>query len=760
MAKAGLDYTIKVNIDSSNATKGEKALLNTVRRMNSDLTKQRNNTDNLRIIRKKLREEVNNGNMTSKEAARLLNRERQAHNRLMQRKRASVKTTRDNTTAINAETRAYQAQQRAIQRTAEVRARHLSMMSRERSLRSARMAQMGAAGVSGLGMGGAVAGGARFMALGGAGGMGMMAGLGGAYLGVAGMKASFTAAAELEDGLMSLEVMFGKVKAQKLGDEFRELARTTALTTEGIIGSAKIWSSYGNTTEGITDRMKRIGDVTFGNSEKMKLLTTALAQVNAQTKLMGQEKLQLVNAGFSLQAVADAAGISMANFSKEMEKGNITAEHVNQALINLTNEGGLFYKGLEKGATTMNGKLGLMNNAWKELGQTIGGSLKEGVFVPMIDMATGVATGLDKALQLANKLAGFDPDANTEQVLDSKGRAIYDPSYNRSVAGKYGIQTDMASTTADAASRTRGARVWDSGASWFTGFFDQGIDPYSRRYNNDAMRAMAENNEQYGMAQGSHAELNRQYQDDYERRFGTGSRGGSIGMTGERTTSHGGMDYLAGLAATESQLQEQAMMNKYVNEGRKMGLSDDMSQLRGRHKMEQQALNNMQMDMTPQDYEDAKRRQALNHKREAELLKWKERQLKKKEEHEKNIEKAENEFTAKEKQRQEDAKAADERLSEKFDLKRKVAQGAQQGGASFTGGSAEEFAYITEMQKTNEVVGALHKINEEEKAAKKQLEEKQKALEEKHQQDRDTMINQQNDMIAKIDSLISVSGVR
>ena len=46
-----------------------------------------------------------------------------------------------------------------------------------------------------------------------------------------------------------------------------------------------------------------------------------------------------------------------------------------------------------------------------------------------------------------------------------------------------------------------------------------------------------------------------------------------------------------------------------------------------------------------------------------------------------------------------------------------------------------------------------------EMAAKKQLEENNRAIQEKHEQDRQQVIEQQTEMIGKLDSIVSMSGV-
>lgn len=239
-----------------------------------------------------------------------------------------------------------------------------SLLAKKRQQR-ARMAGMAASGVSGLGMGGRAAGAARF--LGGTAGLGAgAAGLGAGFIGASVVKQSISAFAKLESQVEAMKSLFGENIAGNLNDQFRSLAKTTILTNSQLIENAKIWASYGLTTEGITDRLKRLGTVAGGNSEKFRLLTIAFAQVNAQGKLMGQEKNQLINAGMNLKSVADAAGISMDQFADAMKNGEIKAEHLNEALVNITSEGGMFADYLEKQAETISGKMTILSSSWEE----------------------------------------------------------------------------------------------------------------------------------------------------------------------------------------------------------------------------------------------------------------------------------------------------------------------------------------------------------------------------------------------------------
>lgn len=275
-----------------------------------------------------------------------------------------------------------------------------SILERNRRNR-ARMAGMAASGVSGLGMGGKAAGAARF--LGGAAGLGASAlQLGAGFGGLALVKESITAFADLEAKVAGLKTLFGEDLGLRLTEQFRELAKTTILTNNQLIENARTWASYGLTTENLTDRLRRLGTVAGGNSEKFRALTVAFAQVNAQGKLMGQEKNQLINAGFSLQAVAEQAGISMTDFADAMKNGEITAEHLNKALIAVTNEGGLFAGYLEKQADTISGKMTVLSSTWEEFLQTLG-SAEKGPASDFLDKMIEAAETMTNAAKYLNK---------------------------------------------------------------------------------------------------------------------------------------------------------------------------------------------------------------------------------------------------------------------------------------------------------------------------------------------------------------------
>ncbi len=105
---------------------------------------------------------------------------------------------------------------------------------------------------------------------------------------------------KLEEAATDLKVFLGDEVGEEVSNSFRKIARETSLTTEGLIKNARVWASYGLETDNIVQQIYRLGIAAGGEKEAFDQLTLAMAQVNATGRLMGQEKNQLVNAGFSL----------------------------------------------------------------------------------------------------------------------------------------------------------------------------------------------------------------------------------------------------------------------------------------------------------------------------------------------------------------------------------------------------------------------------------------------------------------------------
>ena len=368
-AKPLIDYGISISLDTSNLVRGERESKRVADRLTRNINSMRKAEREYEAAVAQLNNALKKGNITRKE-----------YNTQLARERLAVEKARN---AQSRYERQIERQTRVINKNTTAKQRNAKAGTRGRGF-GGDAGNFAGNFASAAGLGGAAAGGARMIGL--ATGGGAMAGVAGIASATILMKKSFEAYAKYEDQLIRLQVLFGKGLGSTLNEEFKELALNTALSRDAITESAVIWRSYGLETEGITDRVRRMGEVTGGSAERMKLLATALAQVNSVGRLMGGERLQLLNAGFNLKEVAKAAGVTMDEFKKAMEEGRISAEHVNQALVAMTSEGGTHFGYLNERAKTLNGRMEKLSESINEL--FIGmGEGSEGFFADSITWA-------------------------------------------------------------------------------------------------------------------------------------------------------------------------------------------------------------------------------------------------------------------------------------------------------------------------------------------------------------------------------------
>lgn len=156
----------------------------------------------------------------------------------------------------------------------------------------------------------------------------------------------------------SFEVLLGSEEAaKKLVADITKYGADTTYDKMGLGGNAQQMLSFGIDDSKIMPTLKAIGDIAMGDANKMNSLTLAYSQMTSTGKLMGQDLLQMINAGFNpLNEISKKTGKSIGDLKKEMEKGKISANMVEQAFIGATSEGGQFYGMAEKMGNTLGGK--------------------------------------------------------------------------------------------------------------------------------------------------------------------------------------------------------------------------------------------------------------------------------------------------------------------------------------------------------------------------------------------------------------------
>lgn len=156
----------------------------------------------------------------------------------------------------------------------------------------------------------------------------------------------------------SFEVLFGGVdNAKKMIDDISVYAAKSPYGKAGLSEATQVMAGFGIAQDKIMPNLKAIGDIAMGNPQKFQSLTLAFSQTSSAGKLMGQDLLQMVNAGFNpLRQISKTTGESMSALKTKMEKGGISSEMVAKAFQDATKEGGLYHGMIDKINNTVGGQ--------------------------------------------------------------------------------------------------------------------------------------------------------------------------------------------------------------------------------------------------------------------------------------------------------------------------------------------------------------------------------------------------------------------
>ena len=170
--------------------------------------------------------------------------------------------------------------------------------------------------------------------------------------------------AEFEQYMTSFDVFLGSAeKAEAMLGELEQFAAVTPLKTEDVTEATQLLLGYGLAEEEVMTTMQQLGDVAQGNAEKLNRVALAYGQMLAKGKVSGEELRQMTEAGVPLtNALAEALDVTTAELSKLIEKGEVGIPTLNQALKNMTSEGGQFFGMMEKQSQTLNGLLSTMSD--------------------------------------------------------------------------------------------------------------------------------------------------------------------------------------------------------------------------------------------------------------------------------------------------------------------------------------------------------------------------------------------------------------
>lgn len=289
-----------------------------------------------------------------------------------------------------------------------------------------------------------------------------MLGLGAAATGAT----AYSARAGLQAGAqkVSFQTMGGEAAGAKLYTDLTKFAQESIYGNE-VYKLAQTQMAFGADAKQVMPTVSMLGDVSMGDKQRLESLNLAYSQARSAGKLMGQDLLQFVNAGFNpLQEISAATGRSMAQLREDMSKGKISFDDVDAAFVRATSSGGKFYKMTERIAETPFGKVEAMRGQVQGLGLQLGeamapaiGQLVDKYGKPAVDFlgrelipkVSGLVNGamntidefaplvkgiLSSGGQIVKAVGGFVTSdefksiaSNTLQLIDGIGKDIKDP---------------------------------------------------------------------------------------------------------------------------------------------------------------------------------------------------------------------------------------------------------------------------------------------------------------------------------------------
>lgn len=193
---------------------------------------------------------------------------------------------------------------------------------------------------------------------------------------------------EIQSLSVSFETLLGsKEKADQLMGQIRKYAASTPMQMTDLAQGAQTLLGFNIEAKKVMPIMQAIGDISMGNRDKFNSLTLAFAQMSATGKLMGQDLLQMINAGFNpLTVISEQTGKSISTLKDEMSSGAISAKMVEDAFKAATAEGGKFHGMLDQQSKTLRGSISNLQGAFTDMLNDFGSS-SEGIIAGGVNAA-------------------------------------------------------------------------------------------------------------------------------------------------------------------------------------------------------------------------------------------------------------------------------------------------------------------------------------------------------------------------------------
>lgn len=211
------------------------------------------------------------------------------------------------------------------------------------------------------------------------------------YAGIRMVKNLATITGEFEMQKVSMQAILQDAeKGAAIFERIKELAVISPFQFKDLVSYTKQLSAFSVPYEELYDTTKMLADLSAGLGVGMDRLILAYGQVRSAAVLRGQELRQFTEAGIPIveelrQKLSEANGelVTTGEVFEYISARKVPFEMVRDIIVEMTSEGGKFYKMQEVQAETLKGKIANLTDAFQimmaNIGESDGGLMKGAV---------------------------------------------------------------------------------------------------------------------------------------------------------------------------------------------------------------------------------------------------------------------------------------------------------------------------------------------------------------------------------------------
>lgn len=207
---------------------------------------------------------------------------------------------------------------------------------------------------------------------------------------------------------VSFNTMLGsEEKSDALMQQLIRTAATTPFDLQSVANGAKQLLAYGENVDNVNDDLIRLGNISAGLNQPLSDLVYLYGTTMTQGRLYTQDYNQFVGRGIPLgRELANVLGVAESQVREMVEAGKVGFPEVQQALQNLTNEGGMFYNLMEEQSKTITGRISNIEDSISMMFNKIG-QQSEGIINGALDSVAYLVENYEQVGRVLLGLVGI-----------------------------------------------------------------------------------------------------------------------------------------------------------------------------------------------------------------------------------------------------------------------------------------------------------------------------------------------------------------